>query len=269
MTVTFRNAPLIEMIAELRWGEAPAIQQNLPFVMPSMGPDFEQFFMRFGGEVYQHGFQRTERLVPAGFPVFPYQPVFRYRRDASGETALLFQVGSGVFTANATPPYRSWKTVQSSVRIGVESMLKVRRPAEINRPFNVLSLRYINAFGPELTGGRDIATFARDVLGFDLKIPDAIIHRVLPGSLISSQIQFNTPLADGTSLSFLLGEGAINGEGKILLDMTVTDTRPTEPDSNLVMSKFTDARSFIHQIFIDLTKPIANLLEPIGDDDAS
>jgi hypothetical protein len=78
MSVTFKNAPLVEMIAELRWGEtAQPVQQGLPIVMQGMTPEVDQFFMRLSGEVYQHGFRRAERLVPPGFPIFPFQPVFR------------------------------------------------------------------------------------------------------------------------------------------------------------------------------------------------
>ena len=269
MTVTFKKAPLVEMIAELRWGEAQPVQPNVPTIMHGMGADLDQFFMSFGGEVYQHGFRRAERLVPPGFPVFPFQPVYRYRRESSDDTAVLFQVGSGLFSANAMPPYRSWKNVSPTVKTGVDSLLKVRLTGEKDKTFSLLSLRYINAFGPELTEGRSIAPFMREILGFELGFPQVIVEQVDPGSSITPQIQFKVPLVGGASLAFLVGEGAINNEPKIIVDMTVTNTQPIFPDADAIMAAFTTARDVIHHVFLRLIKPIETLLQPDGDESDS
>ena len=269
MTITFNKAPLVELIAELRWGDASPIQQNAPLLMHGMGPDLDQFFMSFGGEVYQYGFQRAERLVPPGFPVFPFQPVFRYRKDAAADNSVLFQVGSGLFSANAVPPYRSWTTVRETVQKGVESLLRVRPPGEVDKPFSVLSLRYINAFGPDLTQGRDVSQFVKDVLGFGLSLPAAVTARIDAHCPVKFQIQFTSRLDDGTSLSFLVGEGVVNNETRVIMDMTVTNTQSVSAETDVVMTSFTNARNFIHHMFLGLTKPIHDLLEPVGDDHAA
>jgi len=269
MTITFKKAPLVELIAELRWGDATPIQPNAPLLMHGMGPDLDQFFISFGGEVYQHGFQRAERLIPSGLPVFPFQPTFRYRKDAAADNSVVFQLGSGLFSANATPPYHSWKTISEIVGKGVESLLKVRPQGEKNKPFSVLSLRYINAFGPELTRGQNVADFIRDVLGFSIRIPDVITAKFDPNSPVKPQIQFTSKLDDGTFLSCLVGEGTVNNETRAIMDMTVTNTQSISPDSAVVMASFTNARNFIHRIFVGLTQPIYDLLEPVGDDHAN
>lgn len=135
MTVTFRNAPLVELIAELRWGDTVPTQPNAPLLIQGMGPDLDQFFMRFGGEVYQHGFQRAERLVPPGFPIFPFQPVFRYHKDAAADNSMLFQVGSGLYFSECRTAIsflenhqehsadRRWRTNKSSVTTRKRSIL--------------------------------------------------------------------------------------------------------------------------------------------------
>lgn len=268
MTVTFKNAPLVEMIAELRWGEAHLVQPNVPTVIPGMAANLDQFFMSFGGEVYQHGFRRTERLVPPGFPVFPFQPVYRYRKDASDDTAVLFQVGSGLFSANATPPYRSWKIVNPTVLIGVDALLKARLAGDAEKAFSVLSLRYINAFGQELTQGRRIDSFMREIFGFELGFPKVIVDLVDPKSSITPQLQFRVPLVGGEMLTAHVYDGAINNEAKIIVDITVTDTRPIAPDADAIMAAFTKARDVIHHVFLGLIKPIENLLQPNGDESA-
>lgn len=266
MTITFKKAPLVELIAELRWGDTAPVQQTAPLLMHGMGPDLDQFFMSFGGEVYQHGFQRAERLVPPGFPVFPFQPVFRYRKNSSADNSVLFQVGSGLFSANAVPPYRSWTTVRDTVRTGVDSLIKIRLPSERDRPFSVLSLRYINAFGPDLTKGHDIAGFISNVLGFGLSFPSGILTKIKKDSSIRPQIQFTASLEDGSSITFLVGEGAVNNEPRVIMDVTVTNTQLISPVLDTVMAAFTNARNIIHHIFIELTRPIQDLLEPVGGD---
>lgn len=116
--------------------------------------------------------------------------------------------------------------------------------------------------------GRDITAFITNVLGFRLDLPNGIMTRLRTTSMIKPHIQFLAPLDDVSSLSFLLAEGTINNETKLIMDMTVTNTQPTLPDTDTIMLAFTNARNVIHDIFIELTKPIYDLLGPVGDDHA-
>ena len=74
MSTTFKNAPLIELIAELRWNvhSPPLGTPQTPLasiaLMALNANQFDEFFMRFGGEVYKLGYERAERLLPSGFP---------------------------------------------------------------------------------------------------------------------------------------------------------------------------------------------------------
>jgi uncharacterized protein (TIGR04255 family) len=266
MSVTFKNAPLVEMIAELRWGEAPQpAQQGVQIVMQGMGPEVDQFFMRLGGEVYQHGFRRAERLVPPGFPIFPFQPVFRYRKDATDDNSVLFQAGQGLFSVNAVPPYRSWTTVSEIVKTGVTALLKARAPNDKDRPFTGVNLRYINAFGPKLTKDRSVGEFIEDVLGFSLALPSGVSKQIKHGCQPKPQIQLSIPLDSGASMAFLIGEGKIKNDNVFIMDMTISCEEPVAADVEAVMTAFTNARNVIHSMFVDLTMPIHDLLEPIKD----
>jgi uncharacterized protein (TIGR04255 family) len=266
MSVTFKNAPLVEMIAELRWGEtAQPVQQGLPIVMQGMTPEVDQFFMRLSGEVYQHGFRRAERLVPPGFPIFPFQPVFRYRKDTADDNSVLFQAGQGLFSVNAVPPYRSWDTVSPIVRTGITALLKARAPNDNDKPFTVVNLRYINAFGPKLTNNRSIGEFIEGVFGFSLALPSVVSKHIKQGSQPNPQIQISFPLSSGASMLFSIREGAIKNERTFIMDMTISCEEPVAPDVEAVMTALTDARNVIHSIFVDLTTPIHSLLEPVED----
>jgi len=267
MSVTFKNAPLVEMVAELRWGESTQpVQPNTPAVMQGVGPELDQFLMRLSGEVYQHGFQRAERLVPPGFPVFPFQPMFRFRKDDPTDNSVLFQAGSGLFSVHAVPPYRSWKTVSPVVRTGITALIKARGSTDRDRPFSVASLRYINAFKSNLTNGRSVGAFIDEVLGFSLQFPPGVGRHIKAGTKPKPHIQFSFPLDDGASMAFLIGEGIVNNEKVIIMDMTISSDDPVAPEVEAAMTAFTNARNVIHSIFIELTRPIEKLLEPLAED---
>jgi uncharacterized protein (TIGR04255 family) len=268
MSVTFKKAPLVELIAELRWGNFAQGPVGVGASFPNMGTaDSEQFFMRLGAELFQYGFKRAERLVPPHFPILAMQPVYRFRRETP-DTSMLFQAGAGVFSIHAIPPYRSWKAVKGVFEQGVDALLKARSE-ETKEPFKIANLRYINGFGPELTENRNIGAFLRDILGFKISIPDTISDYINNVDAVKPSITLAFSLSKGKSMNIAVGDGIIDNAQKIVLDMSVFSTSPVEAEASVVMRYFTEARDVIHGSFIGLTKPIEHLLEPESDEHAS
>lgn len=267
MSITFKSAPLVEMIAELRWGAGakPVIQPPPPMVMQGMGPDLDQFFIKLGDNLSQHGFRRAERLVPSGFPIFPFQPIFRFRRDVGEDNSVVIQSGAGLFSVHAVPPYRSWAAVSTVVKNGVSALLASRASADQHMPFSVLSLMYINAFGPNLTSGRAIGPFMRDVLGVSIQLPPTFFNHLQAGSEPKQHVQLSFPLTRGGSMSFSLGDGNVNNESVIVMDMRILRQDAVSSNVEAIMDAFTSSRDVIHSIFLDLIKPIHDLLEPIEE----
>lgn len=265
MTMTFNKAPLLEMVAEIKWGEAPP--QPMPGVpmLLSGRNNIETSFFRLGGELYQHGFRRVERVVPPGFPLLPFQPVYRYHPDTETSPSVSYQAGPGIFVVNAVPPYRSWETVEPYVALGVRALLQTRETSD-NGPFNVVSLRYINGFGVDLIEGRDVGSFVSEIFGFKLKFPPSLTKFQRVGALIEPHLQLSVPLENGASLAVLIAQGTINNESKLILDLSVTSGTPVMADEGNVMTSFRNARNVIHDIFVNWTKPIHHLLEPVEDD---
>ena len=268
MSLSFRDAPLVELVAELRWGPLPV---QWPVPGPAAPPPFieampylEQFFMHMGAEVYQHGFRRAERLIPEGFPTLPFTPVYRYRRESPDNSSVFYQVGSGVFAANALPPYQSWDTFEPHVRIGLQSLLNARANSEKALPFGQLTLRYVNLFGPDLTGDRNAWEFLRDVLGFKLELPPVLSGKVAAGSHVKPHIQLSIPLSDLT-LAISVGEVVTRDGPRYLMD-NVVSAENIPPDLEVLMARFQAARSVIHDVFFKLTAPIHTLMSPAGID---
>jgi len=119
MPKRFKNPPLVELIAELRWGTAGIVAgpQGAPQLVMATGSQYEEFFMRFGSKIAALGYERIERIIPPGFPAPPFQATYRFRKKEPEQGTTLYQVGGGVFSANITPPTspgnssgRSWST---------------------------------------------------------------------------------------------------------------------------------------------------------------
>ncbi len=272
MTLSFNNAPLVELIAELRWNQLPqmgavpappapqGIQQPTMFVLGHNA--VEEFLMRVGGEVYQRGYRLAERLVPPGFPIMPSQAVCRYRSSDANKASTMYQAGFGTFTVNAVPPYKSWEEFAPVVAGGVDALLAARQP-EGNLPqFLSVSLRYIDAFRETLTEGHDVSSFLSDVLGFTVGLPEVVSRKIAVDQKAKPSIQLSVPLANGMRMDMGIGEGMVNNEGAVLMDTTVSAVEPVEADRDAIMAVMNAAHDIIHEVFMEVTKPIQGLMQP-------
>jgi uncharacterized protein (TIGR04255 family) len=263
--IIFRKAPLVEIVVELRWQPAvqagPTAQQIGPQQAPIFlsTPQVENLIHRFGGEVYRRSFQRAERLVPSGLPVLPGQAISRFKKaDADN---VLYQIGIGMFSANAVPPpYRSWNEFAPEVANGVTALLAAREESERERPFSPVSLRYIDVFGSELTDGRDANDFLRDVLKIKLGLPKVVMD-LAPGTSPKPFIMVSLPAPVGT-LQMSTGEAKIRGATGIVLDMNLVTGEAVEPRVEAIMKVLNDAHMVIRRLFLEMTEPIRGLMEP-------
>ena len=269
MPVTFKNAPLVELIAELRWNptaqgaqllEHPSIAAPT-FISMNTTP-FEEFFMRFGANVHQQGFQRAERVSPAGFPVVAFQPVFRFRQPPENNAAVLYQVGAGLFSANAVPPYRTWNDFVPVVERGVAALLASRGEEEKNTPFISTSVRYIDAFRAAITQGQEVAAFIEKSLGISISLPEALTKNIADGRQHKPFLQLQLPMPNDMSMNLGIGEGLANKEPAIIMDTTVVTTMQVAATVNDVMCVMHAAHDAIHRVFFELTASIQHLMQP-------
>ena len=271
MPLTFKKAPLAELIAEVKWaavglpdpqqGARPGILQFQVFNTSA----FEEFYMRFGALVHAQGFTVAERIMPPGFPAPPFQVVYRYKGAKTGKEIL--QVGPGVFSANALRPYQSWHVFRPAVMVGLNALLEARPESEKDAQFTSVSLRYINSFTPDLTGGRDTATFVRDVLGIKTDFPKPIADLIAEGASPVPSLTFAFPTTDGLGVQLTVADGIVEGGPSIVLDLYVYSTGPTAATADATIGALDAARNLAHGMFIGLTKSINTAMEPEGTDD--
>lgn len=260
MSVSIENAPLIELIAELRWeSNGERLGSHGPKVIHSSS-EVEQFFMKFGAVVHQLGYSEPTRIVPPQIPLLQGQPVLRFNMDRGGSTRSLYQIGPGVFSANAVPPYMSWLEFAPVVRRGVEALLKARPAAEVSQPITGLTLRYLDAFGPLHMQGKDPASFIADTLGVNVALPEALTQHLQQGKKWSSFLQFQLPVGEGVTMGFAIGEGIANDAPAMLMDTSISATGSFAPNADDLMLTFDQAHSIISKTFKDLMRPISHLM---------
>ncbi len=269
MSIVFAKAPLVELVAELRWVPAAISRQQISSP-PSQGMipvilgdnRTEEFFMRLGGELYQRGFRLSERLVAQGFPLIPGQPVLRFRSESSDQKSVLYQTGVGLFSVNAVPPYRSWEQFSPFVRSGVQALLTARASEERPVPFGPITLRYIDFFGEEFIRGGSITNFLSN-LGISINLPSAL-HSVVTNTEARS-IFWKTvlPVSPGV-LSVSVGDGTVNGQFGVVLDTVVSTESQTEPELDAIMKALDAAHDVTNRFFVKLTEPIHEVMQPQG-----
>lgn len=108
-TITYENAPLIELIVELRWEVSTTPVPGAPPFITDKSAVFDQWFNKFSSQLEELGYHNLERLIPHDFPPAAHQPIFRYKKKADSSFPII-QLGHGIFTINAGPPdYISWE----------------------------------------------------------------------------------------------------------------------------------------------------------------
>jgi len=261
---TFQNAPLVEIVAELRW-QIPQLaasdQAGNPIQLPIALADnaMTAFFHRITSAVGNHGFDRLEQLVLPGpsMSVLLPQMVYRYRR--TDEVPVLAQIGPGMFSVNALPPYKSWDEFRPLLEGGIESLLE----ALTDKPELTASLRYIDAFKKDLTSDRDARAFATEVLGFRLDLPITLEARLAEGAQARVSFQMVLPVL-GMSMTITVSDGYLGTDPVVLMNTDVRIEDALLADKQVILSTLDKAHDLIHGTFVDMTQSIRDKLEPIS-----
>ncbi|HEX4075927.1 MAG TPA: TIGR04255 family protein [Candidatus Acidoferrales bacterium] len=267
MTVVFSKYPLVEIVVELRWLPAQAqLAAPMPaqpgglFQIPFWGNSkLDEFYMRLAGKLHQQGFQAVERLVPPGFSML-HQPIYRYKKP--NDPSTLCQAGVGIFAVNGVPPYKSWNEFFPVVREAISALLDSRDPSEKETQFSGVSLRYIDAFTAELSGGRSAAAFLSTVLGISVSLPRGLSQFVKEGAPPQYALQLTLPTSESILLTMNFAEAMVNGNPALLMDTTASSKNGVEPNLDAVVHVLNSAHETVHGIFVDITAPIHKLMQP-------
>ena len=263
MPQQFAKPPLVELIAEVRWGAVAVSPQPNTVTVGFGGLDGQAsaFFFQLGAKLAAAGFGGVEQLQPFGISI-PFQPSYRFKKaDLSSPT--LFQSGTNIFTVNTTPPYQTWAQFRPSIEIGIRALIETRLN---NDPFLSISVRYIDLFKEDLTGGRSIGKFLSEVLDVELTLPQSVLNNLPPDGEVRPHLSLTIPLKSGMTMMLNLLEGSVGGDRGVVMDTVVSSINkaiPSEVES--VMATFDDAHDIIRSIFLGMTKKIHGSMKPIEE----
>lgn len=274
----FEKPPLIELIAEFRWYGTDVNGQDItnPSTIAVGGSELELFYNAFRDIVAERGFNTSERIIPVGFPYPMQQPVNRYRNSDPAKANAVLQIGVGLMSVHALPPYENWEAFRPVIETALSSLIETRKRVVDNRlkelshrlplteekEFVAISLRYIDSFGPEMSKGRTIRQFFDDVLGVTVTIPTAISDQVADPASVSVSLQLKTKLDNGGELQIGLGPNP-NDSQSIVMDTIVVCEEHVRWNLEGPMEILERAHESIRHLFVGMTKPIHELMQPL------
>lgn len=248
------NAPLIEVIAEVHW--------KLPHGDPAQGydPQWFSFANKMVAWARSIGYSHIEQLVPAGVTVpldmLGHAPILRFRPEASRWP--LVQLGQGLLTVNAVPPYDGWPvTLAPLLKRAVTAAVEARPELGKDVPVEKLELHYMDAF---LTkhGVDDPNAYLGKETGLSPKCPDSwsALSRAGSEPKFSGEFRFELAIPTGASAVAKYGSGLVNSsEAKERSPAAVFDfvvvgqpNKPMTPDE--VLHWFGEAHPVSRALFM-------------------
>ncbi len=242
----YPNAPLVEVIVEIRWQMQPLFGSSGAAYDPHFRVFSDGFLQTMGGK----GFSHVERLVPEQVPleVLPHRAVLRYRKKPDEWPVV--QIGPGVLTVNMMPPYGGWTKLKPVISEALEVLWATYPMSNEYLSIDRLSLNYVNAF-----------THKHAVQSASKALREQFKLVSLPSRLSDLSAQHEEPIYSGT-IEFMIKNprGAYwvlrYGPGKaaedaalILRNQVVSQTVTPRLEPRDVLDWFLQARSSLRTAF--------------------
>lgn len=214
---TLNDAPLVEVIFELRWGkQAESEIDSIQYLKEEL----EFFFGQFNKSAKENSYKIHERVneLPSGAGPAPFIIQHRFRKEENTWPCL--QVGTGIFTVNQINDGYDWKPFKQSVIEGLE-ILNSGHPFGLKgMPLLSVSLMYRD--GIKSKGGSESSDLENINSNLDLKLdlPSKFIDK--PHEMDVNGFSIGSIQSDPDGyLELILRKATINGENGHILDMTL------------------------------------------------
>jgi uncharacterized protein (TIGR04255 family) len=212
----YTKAPLVEVIAELRW----KLQPLLAIPNAAVDPHFPLLNQQFGEILKQSEFSRIERLLPDQVPteMFPHKPLLRYRRQTADWP--LIQLGPGLLAMNIVPPYNGWAEFRGFISKVVQWLFQAFPIPEKYLKIETMELHYIDGFTDSLGYSNELA-FLNEGLTLGIGIPERLrsLSNDLAGSRISMEIQIPVSKPQGSLAIVKLGPGKVKDQNALVMEL--------------------------------------------------
>ena len=246
------NAPLIEAIFELRWGElAPG---NFQY----SDEERSLFAGKFSVAAANSGYKVIERI--ASFANMPMMVSHRFRLNEN--IWPCFQIGLGIFTANQTKDNYSWNTFKTSIKTGLD-IFSQADPKMLSKAKDSLAmiLRYQDAFFPNQN--ESIEEYLKNHFNVNVSLPASFSESASLDdkySAVNVVIQIFSKEPKGT-LVITISDAIINDKPGLIMETTVqssaSDIFECSGNTDLILDWCEIAHDLQKHSFVNLIKPSA------------
>ncbi|RUR01415.1 TIGR04255 family protein [Labedella endophytica] len=261
MTRSFPNAPLVELVVEVQWDMVDLATDEDEGEFEGVDSDYEPFYRQVAQGLAEIGYSQAERLVPSNYMAPENTPTYRYTSPTDSDTSVVYQVGEGVFGINAVPPYKTWESFRPAVQAGLRVLLDAIEWRDTEKVFRRIDLAYVDAFDDEFMGDGTRYEFLTKSLGFAFSPPAAITKHMDSDEPSSAFFQFSGKVGETGRIFVKAGLARVMNTPSIVLDTKVRERKATPADVSEVMEVLEASHQIIHESFIEITKPFADILE--------
>lgn len=202
MLVKLPNAPLVEVVFELRWALRGGRDLPLPL---RTDPGFELLAECFTETAAGQGFSVRKDMDSDGIGILGHSVKYRYLRSED-KPFPLWQIGPGIFACNQATEY-DWKEFRDLISGGVRALFSsYPKSKTITIQPIYLELRYIDVFNMDLLGHYDLIRFLSKNTNFSLDLSDFMKSERFEGET-SGSLRIVRSLRDDKDTQFQLEVG--------------------------------------------------------------
>jgi uncharacterized protein (TIGR04255 family) len=264
MTSPLSKPPIIELIAEMRWLpisiDGTEVIDPLTFLVS--GAAEEAFYERFRVALGAYSFSKVDRLIPPGFAIPIHNAIYRHTRAEESSPSVVAQIGPGILSVHALPPYKDWATFRPIIENALSALLLSRPSSAQSRVFTRVSLRYLDVFDPRLMGGKSMFRFINEVLKLEVSLPEVLQSEAADLEAVALSIEIKTQTKSQMDLTLSVGPNLnLLEAASIIMDTMVATRNQTAWGVESALEQLDRAHESIHRLFFGLTTPIINLME--------
>lgn len=206
------NAPLIETIFEIRWGEIPPNTFNFSNEEKTLLAGIISSNASHGGYTFRESI--------AGVPPVPYQVTHRFRREP--DTWPCLQTGLGIFTVNQLGKDYDWDIFRGDIENALEIFSKSNESNIIPTINNAkIILRYQDAFYPD--SSESIDSYLLNHFNLSTKLPESFFSSDdIEKNIQHVNFKFEVPLVNNHGvIAITITNAIINQTPGLLVDTIV------------------------------------------------
>jgi uncharacterized protein (TIGR04255 family) len=209
-----KNAPLVEVIFEVRWR-----LHGAPNVPPAFytDPGYTLLYDRFARFATRKGFGEVEKTVTSPVPaVIPgHQILARFRRSSTMRFPI-WQIGQGIYAANETAASYEWSKFRRLALDGLSAVVDgYPSAATFSLEVERAELKYRNVFSPPIASSNNFIEFINNDTRLQIKL-DAFLTKLKVSDRPNARFTYEVPLRKPPRSLFA-----------VTLGTSMTDARPS------------------------------------------